>query len=305
VNSVIAIIISYEPDFGVMAKLLSALGPQVSQILVVDNGSAVNVADSLECCRNPQINCLLLGDNRGVAVAQNMGIAWARQQRADYVVLFDQDSKPAHNMISNLLKARNTLHANNIRISAIGPTYIDSSTNNIANFIQLGRCKFSKTSVPDASGYIPADFLISSGALIPIEVFDEVGLMDNSLFIDLVDTEWFLRAYSMGFQSFGIPDAIMHHSLGENTRKIWFGRWRHVPQHKPFRQYYMFRNSILLYKRDYIPLQWKINDAVKLVYLFVFSMACMPERWKRLMMMMQGICDGLRGRTGKLECADE
>ena len=61
--------------------------------------------------------------------------------------------------------------------------------------------------------------------------------MEEALFIDQVDTEWCLRARSMGYRVFGACGAILEHRLGEAYYRIWFGRWRQLPRHKPFRYY--------------------------------------------------------------------
>ena len=93
--------------------------------------------------------------------------------------------------------------------------------------------------------------LISSGALFPREALLELGLMDEGLFIDHIDTEWFLRAKDRGWRVFGVCDAVMDHGLGERTVMVWLGRWRYLPVHQPFRYYYIYRNSVLLYRRSY------------------------------------------------------
>jgi len=77
-----------------------------------------------------------------------------------------------------------------------------------------------------AGELLETDFMISSGALIPMQVLDQVGDMNESFFIDHVDTEWILRAKWQGFRSFGVCDAIMEHSLGTETFHFWLGRWR-------------------------------------------------------------------------------
>jgi len=73
------------------------------------------------------------------------------------------------------------------------------------------------------------DFLLSSGSLVPLDVIDKVGGMEEELFIDQVDTEWCLRARSMGYRVFGAFGAILEHRLGEAHARAWFDRWPHLP----------------------------------------------------------------------------
>ncbi|MFZ4855521.1 MAG: glycosyltransferase family 2 protein [Desulfuromonadaceae bacterium] len=300
-SSIAAVIVTHNPQVDVLSYNISKVISQVDSVIVIDNASTNQ--DVLHNLFVHKVVSFIANEmNLGIAAAFNKGANFAKSKGLSYILLLDQDSTTSLNMISRLWDAHNSIRSRGILISAVGPTYKDPVTENTAYFIQASQQQAKKQSVvTDKDDYVSADYLISSGSFISVEAFEEIGPFDESLFIDRVDTEWFFRARSLGFQAFGVPDAGMHHTLGEKTRKVWFGRWRHVPQHKPFRQYYMYRNSILLYKRDYIPLLWKINDLIKLVYLFAFSMFCMPEKVKRLSMITSGIFDGLRGKSGKLE----
>jgi rhamnosyltransferase len=301
-NRVGVVFVCHNPAIDVFVANVTSIFSHVEHVIIIDNAS-INQDSLLENVpQNDAVHFIAQDLNTGVAAGFNAGIRLARTKGLSYVLLMDQDSSPAPDMISKLLSAYNLLLRNNYLVSAVGPTFQDPVTGNVANFITSESARGCLSDNLSVDGCIPVDYLISSGSLISLDIIDIFGGMDESFFIDRVDTEWFFRAATKGYQAFGVLDAIMHHSLGEKTRKIWFGRWRHVPEHKPFRQYYMFRNSILLYKRGYIPLQWKINDMTKLIYLFVFSLACMPERWQRLKMIVRGIFDGLCGKTGKLEC---
>jgi rhamnosyltransferase len=143
--------------------------------------------------------------------------------------------------------------------------------------------------------------------LIALSAIDDIGLMDEGLFIDHVDTEWFLRAKSKGYQAFGVCGAVMQHGLGEQTHQVSLltargrGRQRNVPQHKPFRYYYIFRNSILLYKRNYASGLWKWNDSQRLLMIAVMFGVFKAPRWKNLKMMYKGLIDGAKGVSGPAE----
>jgi len=127
----------------------------------------------------------------------------------------------------------------------------------------------------------------------------EIGIMDESLFIDHVDTEWFLRAKAKGYASFGICGTIMEHKLGDYLFNFWFGKKRTLPVHSPLRLYYVFRNSILLYKRPYVSKKWIVNDVIRLCLMFILFSIRVSPRVKFFMMMTKGIYDGVRGKNGK------
>ena len=132
------------------------------------------------------------------------------------------------------------------------------------------------------------------------EALEILGLMDEGLFIDHLDTEWFLRAGAAGWQSFGVCDAVMDHGLGERTVRVWLGRWRYLPVHQPFRYYYVYRNSVLLWRRAYPSARWKPTDMLRLAKMFLVFSLFTGDRRQNLAMMIRGIRDGLKGRAGQL-----
>ena len=142
--------------------------------------------------------------------------------------------------------------------------------------------------------------LISSGSLIPMNAIDAIGNMDEALFIDHIDTEWFLRAKSAGWQAFGVCDAVMEHHLGESTLHVWWGRWRSLPVHSPFRYYFIYRNSILLHRRRYANQAWRRADIIRLILIAVILPLSSKQKLKCFRMIFLGIVHGFQGKTGGL-----
>ena len=134
-----------------------------------------------------------------------------------------------------------------------------------------------------------------------MRTLDTVGNMDESLFIDHVDTEWCFRARAKGFRLFGVCGAVMTHALGNRRSRVWFLRWRTVSHHSPFRYYYIFRNSVRLQRRAYMPLQWKIADFFRCLRSVVFFGVFADERLACLRMMGRGLRDGLKDVGGRLD----
>ena len=298
-EDVCAVIVSFNPDPDILYRLVEELGRQVGEVVVVDNGS--RDAQRLRDVCSPEASFIALGDNRGIAAAHNTGIAHARHRSAGYVLLMDQDSIPAEDMVAQLLQALSGLNEEQHRVSAVGACYFGSHIDNESFFVRFGWLKFRRAycSACPPGKPIQADFLISSGSMIPLSVLDDVGDMDESLFIDHVDTDWFLRSAAAGYTAFGVCEALMQHGLGERTLRIWLGRMRNVPQHQPFRYYYIFRNSILLYKRSYAQGKWIFNDLLRLLSITVLYAVFCPPRWQNCRMMWRGMVDGFRGVSGR------
>lgn len=302
-NCTIAIIVSYFPREDVLRRLVLAVVSQVAHVVIVDNGSPAGTLNYVEDIAGENVHCLLLGHNLGIAKAQNEGIAWARTHNATHVVLLDQDSVPSPNMVADLLDVHQKLSAQGKRVAAVGPRFLDSDSGALSSFVRFGWLGMKQIGCINDSQYVEVDILLSSGSLISLATLDDVGGMDESLFIDYVDTEWILRARAKGYLSFGACSAFMTHTLGENRRRLWFLRWRSIPIHKPFRFYYIFRNSILLMRREKVNKAWRRSEFINLVRLaMMFGFFVAPRR-EYIRMMKMGVIHGLRGKTGSIESA--
>ena len=296
-SRVCAVVVSYHPDIALLEQALSALRSQVDHLVVVDNGSSREVLDWLDR-RGTQLSFAIvpLGRNTGVATALNHGIGNARERGCAYVLLMDQDSIPQTDMVARLVAAHRELEAAGTKVAAVGPRYVDPVSGHSSYFVRFGWIKFKRIRCQPERPCerVAADFLITSGSLVSIGTFDAVGALEDKIFIDHVDTEWCLRARHYGYRTFGVCDAVMHHSLGSETVRVWLGRWRYVPVHSPLRHYYTFRNSLWLFRRPYAPLRWIVNDTVRLGFMLVFFGLFMPLRMQHLKMMLRGLRDGMR-----------
>lgn len=291
-------IVTYQPNLANIKRLLLALKPHDCHVVLIDNASK-NQSDIKILSEDSSVDCIALDKNYGLGTAHNKGIAMALSKNSEYILLLDQDSLPDDNMVSVLFQEAEKLKEQNISFSAIGPIYYNDKNQHQSGFVKFGFMRFVHQSAHKQS-LVEADFLISSGALIAMSAIHKVGKMNEALFIDHVDTEWFLRARHLGLKCFGSTHARMKHQLGEVMQRIWLGRWRMVPYHRAFRYYYIYRNSILLYKDKNIALKWKTADFVRLVKMFVVFALLSSKRKANFSMTKKGIIDGFRGVTGQL-----
>ncbi|MGA3085872.1 MAG: glycosyltransferase family 2 protein [Thermodesulfobacteriota bacterium] len=296
-----AVIVIYLPEQEVLDRLLRTLAGQVAYMAVVDNGAMESTRSFLQglAAEWPSLEIFSQRQNVGVAAAHNVGIARIRTRGCTHVLLLDQDSIPAPDMVEKLLQACLKLESEGKRVAAVGPGLRYPRTDDTSFFVRFGWLGLKHIYCDQLDKTpIPVDFLISSGSLIPIAALDQVGGMDEQFFIDHVDTEWFLRAASLGYRTYGLGEARMEHSLGKGAAiRLWLGRWRYIAIHSPLRHYYMFRNSTLLYRRNYAPWKWIFPDLIRLILIFFFFLAMSPERIEHGRMMLKGFWDGIRGNT--------
>lgn len=289
-----AVIVTHHPDHAALAAQLARLAPQVARIVIVDNASGDEALALLRASASAHAAALLQNPrNLGVAAALNQGIAHARNEGASHVLLMDQDSLPADDMVARLGDALRRMQAQG-PVAAVGPVAEDLRTGQAAPFVRIA-FPLNRKVMAAPGDIVACDFLITSGCLVPLTAIDVIGDMDAALFIDNVDMDWSFRAAHAGLALHGVGDARMGHRIGDEVRRMRFGSGF---VHSPVRLYYMMRNRLLLYRRPATPGRWIAQDIPRaLLKLLRFSLLVAPRR-ANAMAMLAGVRDGLAGRSG-------
>lgn len=292
----VAIIVTFHPKKENLTQLVNQTMSQLAHVIIVDNGSNDKIKDWFSVFPTTNLHIVQLGENFGIAHAQNVGIRRSRNLNATHVVLFDQDSNIEKSTLDRLLDAVKKLHLEGKRVACVGPRYIDKRQNNPTPFVRIEGLRLSRTLCTNPEDIIPVDHLIASGSVIPLATIDIVGDMREELFIDYVDLEWCERSKVLGFQSYGVCAAIMEHALGDEPIEF-MGRAR--PARSPLRHYYMFRNAAWIYLQSWPRLNWKIVDALRLFRKYVFYSLYAKPRHLHWWMMTKGFWHGLTGKMGR------
>jgi len=239
-----------------------------------------------------------LGENIGIAAAQNIGIHQALDEGASHIILFDQDSAPAAGMVQALLSAESTLTRQGSPVAAVGPVFIDEKIGTVSPAVRYSFLGLRTVPVDlSSSGVVEADFLIASGCLIRASVLKIVGMMREDLFIDWVDNEWGLRARSMGLLCYVVADARMGHNIGDGLVRVL---WRHIHLHTEVRNYYLLRNAIYLMRVKTMGFRWKVSFLPRLPCYLVLYPLLSKHRARHFAMLLHALYDGLSGRLGSL-----
>jgi rhamnosyltransferase len=316
-RDVCAVVVTYNPEPDCLRALLPALMAQVGRVIVVDNGSSADVGQLMPEEPGDHVELVRNDRNRGVAAAQNEGAARAMAWSACRYVLFtDQDSLPAPNMVRRLrdalLKAdRSATLQDPAQVAAAGPQSIDIRTGEASVLIveQWGRPgrwlpppRSSGASTHEAGSY-DVSFLIASGSMVPVPVLRTIRGMRSNYFIDHVDTEWCLRARAAGYRLLVVPEARLHHRLGDSVKRLAPFSGRRVFYHAPLRDYYMFRNTLLMLRDVPMPVTWRLHFLIRLLQFAGYFLMLGDHRRQRLAHMWLGIRHGLRRVSGRLDTA--
>ncbi|MEX3019854.1 glycosyltransferase family 2 protein [Kluyvera sp. STS39-E] len=285
--NVSAIIIAYNPNVGVLRNnILNILqSPFVKEVIVVDNSSTSQLDNFYDVER---LTIISLGENKGIAAAQNIGLRYVKESNVDFAILFDQDSDIEESLIGKLVHGFNELTVSGYKMAAVGPRPYDLfEQKNMTPLIQREKKITDKWSFTKQ--------IIASGKLIDINALDIVGMMEEDLFIDGVDHEWCWRAGKLGYKIAIIDDAVMAHRLGD-ARGKFIGVTYKIGS--PIRLYYQFRNVIILCRRSYVPFYWKIRCLIGIVFRFSIFSAFRDDSAERRNYMIKGFVDGLKNKKG-------
>ena len=284
---VVAVTVAHRPDASRLQAQLAALVDQVAAVVVVENEAQADLAQRLaaQATGQPRVWHIPLTGNEGLARAQNLGIARARAEGATHVLLMDDDSIPQPQMVPRLLAA---LQAHR-DAAAAGPWYRDARVAQAHSpFVRIDGLRMTRLPCTDDTPPMPVDHLIASGCLIPLTVLDRVGPMREDFFIDFVDVEWCLRARHAGHTVLGVCSAQLEHRLGGAPVR-WLGR--EFLNHAPWRLYYQVRNACLIYRAPWVPLNWKLVSAWRLLLKTGFRVLVGPHRIAHAGWAMRGWLD--------------
>lgn len=291
-NKVACIIVSYNPDRGI-EKCFNSLINQVDKMFIVDNGSngdRIKILKELKNSNANKVDLILNNENLGIATALNVGIKKALNEGYDWVITMDQDSRANDNMIEKMFEVYEGINLDERKdILSIFPNFVDERVQSIEENSEI------KT-------YEYVDAEITSGNLLKTEVFDKVGFFDDSLFIDLVDTDFCMRLNEKNIKMIKVRDAILYHNLGESQAvKSGFLKFN-TSNHSAIRRYYMTRNRFYTWEK-YKDLNSFTLNRDKMLFKKEFVKVILGEKDKvnKIKMIFRGYKDYKKGIRGKLK----
>ncbi|MBS5124817.1 MAG: glycosyltransferase family 2 protein [Clostridium sp.] len=291
-SKVAAIIVSYNPDKNLLDSV-NLLISQVEKIIIVDNGSIEEKRKDISSIKdidNERIEVIFNEENLGIATALNIGVREALKQGFNWILTMDQDSKASKDMVEKMFEVYNNIDKKERKsILSIFPNFVDERIQSI-----------EENSVMNTYEYVDAD--ITSGNLVKAEVFDKVGFFDDSLFIDLVDTDFCMRLNEKNIKMIKVRDAILYHSLGESQSvKSIFGKFN-TSNHSALRRYYMTRNRFYIWEKYKDLNSFTLNRDKKLFKKeFIKIILGEKDKVNKIKMVFKGYKDYKKGIRGKLK----
>lgn len=284
-----AVIVTFNPDLKNITRLVSDLNESGVICCVVDNSEHC----VLENIFDKNNLFIPLGENLGIASAQNIGIRKCISVGAGKIIFFDQDSVIEPDLIERL---DSTFSDTSVNIAA--PVFFDIQKGFGYELVSINSFGLRKKIKPeDIEEFVDVNVVISSGTLVKSSVFDVVGLLNEDLFIDYVDTEWCLRCAAKGLFIRVNAYAQMRHAIGDQS--VRFLGYR-VPVHGALRRYYRVRNSFLLFRIPAIP---KLVAIREVVFSFIHQLIIIfhaKDKVDYFKLYLRAVRDGILGVTGRI-----
>lgn len=290
-----AVIITFNPDLRMLNNEYFSIIKQVDGIIYVDNFSENKEEIQKWHIDKDKIKIIWLNENKGLGVAQNIGIKSAFELGATHIILFDQDSVIDDGFVSALYKAETRAIIEGHNVGLTGPIYQSHNDGYTYPILSIENNKFKEIPIESFEEYVHVSHIIASGALIKKEAYKTIGPLQEDYFIGYIDHEYAFRAAKNGFEVIVAKTACMKHQMGDSQIKI-FGK--KIGLYSPFRRYFDCRNTILIQKSQYFPKVYK-RHYLKLVFAkVVISLVFGPKRLRQIQYCFKGFIDGIRNVSG-------
>lgn len=285
-----AVIVTFNPDAGFVERL-DHVTSQFPRVFIIDNGSRPAAMDMLrnEASR-PNVVLIANPSNRGIAAALNQGIQHAKIEKFHWAVTFDQDTDIYLGFLAGLLEVFEKSSGSDIMI---GSNY-DESHKSI---------KITKCLQDDADEFaIEQKTLITSGTLVPLDIFDRIGPFREDYFIDSVDHEFSLRARAYGYRMLISCQPFMQHRIGNTMEKSSSFRLLLSYHHPPIRKYYISRNTVFTAIRYFSrEPAWCIRQGWRMLSDLASIILLEDDKSRKLRAFLIGIAHGIIGKLGPIE----
>ena len=278
-------VVTFNPGEALIANV-TALRPQVQEVIVVDNGSTnLGPVQTLERCG---VKVFCNGENLGIAAALNVGLGYALERGYTWIATFDQDSQPPTEFVKRLLESHDA-YPGKEHIAILSPVYCDEATGTVFQHGERNGEPFQEVVST-----------MTSGNLVKADALAKVGLFEEDLFIDYVDHEFCLRVRREGLGVLESRTAILSHNLGETEKYERFGLTFHATNHSALRRYYNARNRLVVYRRYFTSeTRWVLRDMLGFLKEVGKVILVEKDKRKKLSAVSEGLWHALTGKMGK------
>lgn len=275
-----------------LESLKNVTYPNMKVIVVDNNSTNDSVLRLVEAQKQFDFELIQSDENNGFSAGNNLGIKYALNNQADYVLLLNNDTVVKPNFLTVAIESSEQDQSVGLTIGKIlfykepeliwyGGGELRQPYNysvHLGYKENMGRAEYNeKKYVTYATGCY---FLIKR------DVLDKVGLLAEEYFLYCEDTDYSIRVNRSGYKMLYCPESVIYHKVSASTGKGG-----------AFSTYYISRNNIILYRKFF-----KGKDRVIGLLFWYYKMFRSVLNGKLdQKAFWKGVKAGYRGETGRNE----
>lgn len=229
------------------------------KVVLVDNGSTDGSPEVLSK-QFPEVVQVHTGNNGAITAAYNLGIEFGLEQKADYILMLNNDTVLDSDMISQLVKVAETDKS----IGMVTPKIYYYDKPEIIWFAGGLRSRFDlgahethegMQDAPENNSAKSVDYAWACGVLIRRSLLEKMGLFDTHFYLYYDDVDTSIRAQQAGYKIWYEPSAKMWHKVSQSTGSAKFA-------------YFWARSKMYLYRKH----THGIHKAILILYAFAHGL---------------------------------
>lgn len=274
---------------------LKASAYRAVRILIVDNGSDLDKYDEL---RRTVVGAEIVRSetNLGFGMGSNVGIQYALDGGAAYVLLLNNDTIVDACMIGTLVEAMRSDRS----IGVAGPIIYYShepETVWFAGYRIKGKLYVVRRGLHlkrPFKAVEDVDFVSGCGMLVRREAIEQVGMFSPEYFMYYEDLDLCLRVKKAGWRIVCATGARMWHAVSASSGG----------SESPMKEYHQVRSSLIFYRRHTHGVMFVVNVGLRLLRAGYGSLAYLLRKgWNSHLARRysQGIREGVREDSGRAQ----
>jgi len=258
------------------------------EVIVIDNASTDGSVEEFQ--ELVDIKLIVNKENLGYSKGNNVGIQYAINNKADYVLILNNDTVVDPHFLSELVKIANS----NEKIGILGPKTYYAEPDNMIYYAgakinwytgqpkHIGQKKIDDEQFNQIKN---VDFVAGSCMLIKREVIEKIGMLPTDYFLLWEDIDYSVKANRNGFELVYVPSSKIWHKESVSIKKI-----------KTYRIYYSARNRLIFHKKYATKLEYFSSTIYFILYQLPLSCLFMFIRNKNLNVIsysLKGLFQGI------------
>lgn len=258
-------------------------------IVLVNNGSIDGTVTTVQQVY-PTVHIIENVRNLGYVEGNNIGIRYALEHNAEYILLLNNDTVVESDMLAHLME----IALGNPRIGFLCPTIVsyDNPTRQYVGakiYWDAGAAAELEQSAEGMPEIVDTDYAPGSALLVKSNVIRQIGLLASEFYAYFEDVDWSLRCWHAGYRVVVVPRARVRHkgTMDRNEEKSALAT-------------FLFSRNQFVFMRKYA--KWYmwfsfLKNSTRLVLLKV-KRSKENEDWETVQALVDGWWAGLRGQEG-------